>query len=65
MNFSKLVPSVFYIDISDGLKLFVKETTLPGTSNIIMFVLAPTVTFILSLVGWAVIPFSEKIVLKD
>ena len=23
MNFSKLVPSVFYIDISDGLKLFV------------------------------------------
>ena len=23
MNFSKLVPSVFYIDISDGLKMFV------------------------------------------
>ena len=23
MNFSKLVPSVFYIDISDGLQLFV------------------------------------------
>jgi len=23
MNFSKLVPSVFYVDISDGLKLFV------------------------------------------
>jgi hypothetical protein len=22
MNFSKLVPSVFYVDISDGLKLF-------------------------------------------
>jgi hypothetical protein len=22
MNFSKLVPSLFYVDISDGLKLF-------------------------------------------
>lgn len=51
--------------LADGLKLFVKETTLPGTSNIIMFLLAPTVTFILSLAGWAVIPFSEKIVLTD
>jgi hypothetical protein len=23
MNFTKLVPSVFYVDLSDGLKLFV------------------------------------------
>jgi NADH-quinone oxidoreductase subunit H len=38
--------------LADGLKLFVKETTLPGTSNIIIFLVAPTVTFIVSLIGF-------------
>jgi NADH-quinone oxidoreductase subunit H len=48
--------------LADGLKLFVKETTLPSTSIIILFLVAPTVTFIVSLIGWVVIPFSEKLV---
>jgi NADH-quinone oxidoreductase subunit H len=51
--------------LADGLKLFVKETTLPGTSNIIIFIVAPTLTFIVSLIGWVVVPFSEKLVLVD
>lgn len=51
--------------LADGLKLFVKETTLPSTSNIIIFIVAPTVTFIVSLIGWVVIPFSEKLVFTD
>ena len=51
--------------LADGLKLFVKETTLPSTSNIIIFLVAPTVTFIVSLIGWVVIPFSEKLVFSD
>jgi NADH-quinone oxidoreductase subunit H len=50
---------------ADGLKLFVKETTLPSNSNIIVFLLAPILAFLLSLIGWAVIPFSHKIVLAD
>jgi NADH-quinone oxidoreductase subunit H len=50
---------------ADGLKLFVKETTLPSNSNIIIFLLAPLLSFLLSLIGWAVIPFSHKIVLAD
>jgi NADH-quinone oxidoreductase subunit H len=50
---------------ADGLKLFVKETTLPSNSNIIIFLLAPILAFLLSLIGWAVIPFSHKIVLAD
>lgn len=50
---------------ADGLKLFVKETTLPSNSNIIIFLLAPVLAFLLSLIGWAVIPFSHKIVLAD
>lgn len=51
--------------LADGLKLFVKETTLPNSSNINVFLLAPSMAFILSLMGWAVIPFSEGLVLCD
>ena len=51
--------------LADGLKLFAKETILPSNSNIFIFLIAPILTFLLSLMGWAVIPFSEKIVLAD
>ena len=51
--------------LADGLKLFTKETILPSNSNIFLFLIAPVITFILSLIGWAVIPFSFKIVLAD
>jgi NADH-quinone oxidoreductase subunit H len=51
--------------IADGLKLLVKETILPSNSNLGIFLLAPVLSFILSLIGWAVIPFSHTIVLAD
>ena len=51
--------------LADGLKLFVKETILPSNSNIYVFLLAPLLTFILSLIGWAVIPLAETIVISD
>jgi len=51
--------------LADGLKLFTKETILPSNSNIIVFLFAPILTFILSLIGWSVIPFADKIVLAD
>jgi NADH-quinone oxidoreductase subunit H len=51
--------------LADGLKLFVKETTLPSNSNLIIFLLAPMISFILSLISWSVIPFSYKIVAVD
>ena len=51
--------------LADGLKLFSKETILPSNSNVSIFIIAPAITFILSLIGWAVIPFSEEIVLSD
>lgn len=50
---------------ADGLKLFVKETILPSNSNILIFLSAPIISFLLSLIGWAVIPFAHKIVLAD
>jgi NADH-quinone oxidoreductase subunit H len=51
--------------LADGLKLFVKETILPSNSNIYLFILAPLLTFILSLIGWAVIPLAETVVVSD
>jgi len=37
--------------LADGLKLFVKETTLPTAANTGLFFLAPIITFVLSLMG--------------
>jgi NADH-quinone oxidoreductase subunit H len=51
--------------LADGLKLFVKETTFPSNSNLAVFLLAPILSFLLSLIGWAVIPFSHTFVLAD
>lgn len=51
--------------LADGLKLFVKETTLPSNSNLTIFIIAPMLSFILSLISWSIIPFSNKIVTAD
>jgi NADH-quinone oxidoreductase subunit H len=51
--------------IADGLKLLVKETILPSNSNLGIFLLAPVLSFILSVIGWGVIPFSHTVVLAD
>jgi len=50
---------------ADGLKLFLKETIIPASANKFIFLLAPALTFILALVGWAVIPFDAGMVLAD
>jgi len=51
--------------LADGVKLFFKETVIPTGANKLVFVFAPMITFILALVGWAVIPFGDGIVLAD
>ena len=51
--------------LADGLKLFVKETIIPTGANKVVFLMAPMVTFILALIGWAVIPFGDGLVLAD
>jgi NADH-quinone oxidoreductase subunit H len=50
---------------ADGVKLFGKETIIPSGSNKAIFVMAPMMTFILSLVAWAVIPVNEGWVLSN
>jgi NADH-quinone oxidoreductase subunit H len=46
--------------LADGVKLMFKEVIIPANANKILFLLAPIITFTLALIGWAVIPFSEK-----
>ena len=51
--------------LADGLKLFVKETILPSSANLNIFVLAPVLTFLLALISWSVIPINEGSVYSD
>jgi len=51
--------------LADGFKLLIKETVIPSNANTVVFILAPIITFLLSLLGWAVIPFGEGLVLAD
>ena len=51
--------------LADGIKLFLKETIIPTGANRGLFLLAPTVTFVLALIAWAVIPIGEGIVLSN
>nr|YP_009317614.1 NADH dehydrogenase subunit 1 [Pterocladia mexicana]AOX49066.1 NADH dehydrogenase subunit 1 [Pterocladia mexicana] len=51
--------------LADGLKLFVKETVLPSSANISIFVLAPILTFLLALISWSVLPLGEGLVYSD
>lgn len=51
--------------IADALKLFGKELVIPSGSNQVIFLLAPLLTFFLSMTAWAVIPFGWQLVLAD
>jgi len=51
--------------LADGLKLMLKEVILPNKSNKVLFLIAPIITFVLALIGWAVIPFSETFVVAN
>jgi len=51
--------------LSDGFKLLVKETVLPSSSNKFIFIISPIITFVISLMGWAVIPFDQYATLAE
>lgn len=50
---------------ADGLKAIIKELIIPYQVNRFLFLLAPCLTFVLSLINWAIIPFSYTEVLAD
>lgn len=51
--------------ITDGVKLILKETVIPVSSDILIFIFAPIFTFALALCLWPVIPFDYGYVLSD
>jgi NADH-quinone oxidoreductase subunit H len=51
--------------IADAVKLIFKEIIIPSGSNKFLFVIAPILSLAPSLAAWAVIPFSDTLVLAD
>jgi NADH-quinone oxidoreductase subunit H len=57
-------PMGLWQPIADGIKMFVKETVIPTGANKVVFIMAPMVTFILAMIGWAVIPFGPGLAIS-
>lgn len=51
--------------IADAIKLIHKELILPLAAHRTLFMLAPVLTFTLSMVAWAVIPLGKNVVIAD
>ncbi|MEO6422410.1 MAG: NADH-quinone oxidoreductase subunit NuoH [Candidatus Nitrotoga sp.] len=51
--------------LADGLKLLLKEIIVPSGSNKFLFVIAPVLALMPALAAWAVVPFSDGMVLAD
>ena len=51
--------------LADALKYIFKEIIITASANKVIFILAPVVTLTLALIAWAVIPFSNDMVLAD
>ena len=58
-------PFGLFQTLADALKYIFKEVIIPVRANKVIFVIAPIVTMSLALVSWAVIPFSETLVVAD
>jgi len=58
-------PFGLFQSFADALKLLTKENIIPKSSNKIVFLIAPIITMVLSLAGWAVIPFAPGWVISD
>ena len=58
-------PFGLFQSLADALKYIFKEIIIPASANKIIFILAPIVTMTLALISWAVIPFSEEMVLAN
>ncbi len=50
---------------ADAIKLLTKEPIIPSRANTILFIMAPILTFVLSLIAWAVVPFGAKVIIEN
>ena len=51
--------------IADAVKLMFKEIIIPAGANKVLFILAPILSLAAALAAWAVVPFSDGVVLAD
>jgi NADH-quinone oxidoreductase subunit H len=58
-------PFGLYQPFADAIKLLMKETVIPTGANRGVFIAAPILLFVLSLVAWAVIPFDQGLVIAN
>ena len=58
-------PCGLFQTLADALKYMFKEIIIPASANKVIFILAPIVTMTLALIAWAVIPFSEELILSN
>ncbi len=56
---NRVGPAGLLQPLADGLKLFLKETTIPARANKLLFVGAPILSLTPALVAFAVVPFGE------
>jgi len=58
-------PFGIFQTVADALKFIFKEIIIPASANKVIFILAPIITLTLALIAWAVIPFSNEMVLAN
>src|SRR5580698_836016 len=51
--------------IADAIKLLSKETSIPSSSNLYIFIFSPIFTFLISMLCWSLVPFDYGIVVSD
>ncbi len=62
---NRVGPAGYLQPIADGMKLFFKEIIVPSQANKALYILAPILSLAPALAAWAVVPFSETMVLAN
>lgn len=62
---NRVGPRGLWQPFADTIKLLTKEIIVPTPSDRFLFVLAPTLSFGIALIGWAVVPFDQGVVLAN
>ena len=65
MGPNRVGPRGWLQPIADGIKLVLKEIIIPTGANRFLFVLAPVLALGAALAAWAVVPFTDELVLAD
>jgi len=62
---NRVGPKGLFQPFADVFKLLLKEIIVPANANRFLFILAPMLTLVPAFAAWAVVPFSDRLVLAD